>query len=581
MLDTAEPTETLKRTLEMINSERSRWKQRNNTIDVVLRQTSKALCALLAELKGYLSTQPELPQASQTIIQGGMANAEQRLTQLQQRLSNQQAFSTERKLAKQYAREAINLMESIIREATRTPENGMSDQLIDLPISDNLMADSLLRRLQEQRIIIQAIELEQKQKADVLQALYRLSLLVHRTQRLLLVASKFDATRLQTLAMQLMETAQSVQLHEDEELNFLQKGIERLEESLEDLEAEERRTWLRPVDFRWAGKRLKKLQRQETTQGRILAGLLVSLVGSGVIFISLTSITTILSTFSTVSQNNARLRKIDTYKALAKEVDSFIGLHNSKQDTETDLATLQESIATAVSIRDEAEDAKTPAGQEQYEKAKASLEELNKQRLTKDNEKGDRDQLYNQSFAKLTTLGAEIKANEAELLSSQSPGTMTGTQRLRALIINLANAAQDPTLLKHSRRLTVAAFAGALGSIMSILIRLDKMEEENLKNPFMVGALKPIIGAVFGVIVFMILTTNVIDFMPANFRLHNLPPSALPQIDEITGSMVKVQDPLGDIDSQELYKIFLVAFLAGFSERLASDTLQSVGKSKN
>jgi hypothetical protein len=104
------------------------------------------------------------------------------------------------------------------------------------------------------------------------------------------------------------------------------------------------------------------------------------------------------------------------------------------------------------------------------------------------------------------------------------------------------------------------------------------MDGKNVKNPFMVGALKPVIGAVFGIVTFMILSTNVIDFMPANFRLHSRPASMPGNPADPATDVITVRDPLGELDSQELYKIFLVAFLAGFSERLASDTLRSVDR---
>ncbi|MEO0409389.1 MAG: hypothetical protein AAF289_18760, partial [Cyanobacteria bacterium P01_A01_bin.135] len=87
-----------------------------------------------------------------------------------------------------------------------------------------------------------------------------------------------------------------------------------------------------------------------------------------------------------------------------------------------------------------------------------------------------------------------------------------------------------------------------------------------LNTPFALGFLKPFIGAVFGVIVFAVLSTKVVDILPAGFNIHEEVPE---------GTALQRRDPLGNIDSQEIYKIFVAAFIAGFSERLANDTLRA------
>ena len=156
-----------------------------------------------------------------------------------------------------------------------------------------------------------------------------------------------------------------------------------------------------------------------------------------------------------------------------------------------------------------------------------------------------------------------------------------GGNNANRFLRTIASFINNESLLNHLRRIILAAFAGAIGSMMSILIRLDKLDEENIKNPFLLGALKPVIGAVFGIAIFAILSTRVIDILPSNFYLYERPPGSLMNGDNTpvasqTGLTATSGDPLGNLDSQEFYKIFLIAFIAGFSERLASDTLKSV-----
>ena len=161
----------------------------------------------------------------------------------------------------------------------------------------------------------------------------------------------------------------------------------------------------------------------------------------------------------------------------------------------------------------------------------------------------------------------------------QSDGDSTGesatdtTDKERAKIFSTINQLlENQQISNHLNRILLAAFAGALGSMMSILIRLDQLDDEQLNYPYALGFLKPFIGAVFGVIVFAILSTKVVDVLPAGFNIH----------EEIaTESTTSNPDPLGSIDSQELYTIFVAAFIAGFSERLANDTLKPLVGERN
>lgn len=177
-----------------------------------------------------------------------------------------------------------------------------------------------------------------------------------------------------------------------------------------------------------------------------------------------------------------------------------------------------------------------------------------------------------------TTFGSESKIDENKSGSAtkQEPEDNSERDDENKLLQLLAEWTTNQGMINQSSRILMAAFAGSLGSIMSILIRLDELEKANTKTPFLTGALKPLIGSIFGIAVFAILSTRVIDILPSSFYLYDK------SLVETSGTQVDPPpDPLGDLDSQELYKIFLVAFLAGFSERLASDSLKSVGASRS
>lgn len=137
----------------------------------------------------------------------------------------------------------------------------------------------------------------------------------------------------------------------------------------------------------------------------------------------------------------------------------------------------------------------------------------------------------------------------------------------------LAQWLTGEALLRNVQRLVLAILAGIMGSAISILIRLDKLDDENIKDPFAFGALKPVVGGMFGVLAFAVVSTKVIDILPQGFEIYTENPTANGGSADSTNT-----DPLGPLDSQQFYKIFIIAFLAGFSERLVGDTLRSIDR---
>jgi len=100
-------------------------------------------------------------------------------------------------------------------------------------------------------------------------------------------------------------------------------------------------------------------------------------------------------------------------------------------------------------------------------------------------------------------------------------------------------------------RVFVVGASGALGSVVSILIRLKEFDVEFREIldpviPFLIGAFKPIIGASFGVFMYALISSGLIP-------LDTNPTDA-------TGR------------KEELF-YFAIAFTVGFSERLAKDVI--------
>lgn len=95
--------------------------------------------------------------------------------------------------------------------------------------------------------------------------------------------------------------------------------------------------------------------------------------------------------------------------------------------------------------------------------------------------------------------------------------------------------------------LTLVASAGALGSVISILTRIEKYQNKDYDDsmlPIFIGAAKPLIGASFGVLVFTLICANI--------------------------SPIQLS-PNANTPETKGFTFFSLAFLIGFSERFAHD----------
>lgn len=106
------------------------------------------------------------------------------------------------------------------------------------------------------------------------------------------------------------------------------------------------------------------------------------------------------------------------------------------------------------------------------------------------------------------------------------------------------------------RQLVWAISAGTLGSIISILIRIEEFQGRKYSDrivPFLTGLFKPIIGASFGILFFTLINSQLVVISGIS--------------DKETGSGNKKE-----------FLVFAICFVVGFSERLARDV---IGKAEN
>jgi hypothetical protein len=130
-------------------------------------------------------------------------------------------------------------------------------------------------------------------------------------------------------------------------------------------------------------------------------------------------------------------------------------------------------------------------------------------------------------------------------------GLMLGTTIVALAALLVGTQAELPWL--NNREFFGSLTAGALGAIVSVMSRIGQKRfrldyEVGRKYPIFLGCLRPAVGGLFAIALYFAVTSSLLD-------LFKLP-----------------TDP-----KDRLYFLLVIAFVAGFSERWARDTLLVVG----
>jgi hypothetical protein len=115
--------------------------------------------------------------------------------------------------------------------------------------------------------------------------------------------------------------------------------------------------------------------------------------------------------------------------------------------------------------------------------------------------------------------------------------------------------------------------AGTLGSIVSILIRIEDFQNKKYQDPatpFLIGGFKPIIGASFSIFFFTLISSELVQIPGINTRFV-IPSDSLSPEEIAVLSKIPVSN-----EGKEACFIFALAFLVGFSERLATDAISKM-----
>lgn len=145
-------------------------------------------------------------------------------------------------------------------------------------------------------------------------------------------------------------------------------------------------------------------------------------------------------------------------------------------------------------------------------------------------------------------------------VTSSHPPVNSSTSKMMAV---------SPTFLRPNKHLiwyalAYAATAGTLGSIASILLRIVDFRDQKYDDPlvpFFIGLFKPLIGLILGLFIASLIASDTVFKIDALITSDQNSPGALTN------------------EARHDLFIFSCAFLAGFSERFASDFLKKAESS--
>ncbi|MEQ9553709.1 MAG: hypothetical protein RIM23_29310 [Coleofasciculus sp. G3-WIS-01] len=185
----------------------------------------------------------------------------------------------------------------------------------------------------------------------------------------------------------------------------------------------------------------------------------------------------------------------------------------------------------------------------EIEQALARMEEPKRvlSSLTGESRQLSLEERISQIESTLTSLDNQVKA-QLQVMEEQNQADKELTITLPFGLETISLSPEDSQIIF---RVFVVGASGALGSVVSILIRLKEFDVEFREIldpviPFLIGAFKPIIGASFGVFLYTLISSGLVplDTNPTN----------------ATGR------------KEDLF-YFAIAFTVGFSERLAKDVI--------
>jgi len=578
---------------EVMSSLRAKQKALRKRRDIdynlgIAQQQLRRLSGLHSELQKIVDAVPIEDSEVLSDLQARSAQIQTQLSELASHWTHAEGILPNKKSLKRYLRDVLLQLQSVLNDVeTELAAIATAKPFVDI---HQEIFDSLSSAIARENQQVELGDFGRSRKSELLEKIHLLALQIYRFRQLTTEPRlKKKTERFEGIALQIQDTVNGLDIEEDNAAELLDSSTYVLERQLCQLEFNGRlQFFLLPAG--WFVNRYKDITRLQSVQSRVLSGLALSLIISGFTFSLFTLILTSASALASVSQNSIR-KAIDTNRAeLADSVQAFVTIEEEKEQEDIRATTVQAKI-DEVRERLEQEDARPkslsaptdtpdteepipePAAEPVLEGDEAELARLRERQAQLQDSifeiENERQRLLISMEERLENLSA------LTLQSKERPDDQNLTTMTRALY-DAANFLNQKELLNHLRRILLAAFSGAVGSMMSILIRLEQMDKEGIKNPFLLGALKPLLGAVFGVAVFAILSTGVIDIFPASFSLSEGRRETITGGESGEGPRSSIRDPLGELDPQELYTIFLVAFIAGFSERLASDTLKSV-----
>ncbi len=293
---------------------------------------------------------------------------------------------------------------------------------------------------------------------------------------------------------------------------------------------------------------------------------------------------------------------VSNYSALKEQLN--------KQILETDikLKNLKQTSADAVTNIMERKERGIPRKEKEIQKLETIISAISPNELIGQQERTSLVNQRLQAQKELDVLTKELSNYRRQRATADaSEGQVEAEQKRLQQALDQVTVDSKPTAIQKflaqlfdndvseilSQILWVAA-AGTLGSIVSILIRvIDQFNGKEYKDrltPFFLGFFKPVIGAAFGVLFLAIYNSEIVSLPFANRVNQTIalapanptgtPTNGTPATTGTGDTSIARWEQLEQRKStqarQEIFFLFAIAFVVGFSERLAKDTISKI-----
>lgn len=299
--------------MEVMNSLQAKQKalQKSRDIDYSLstaQQQLRRLSGLHSEIQKVVDAAPIEDSETLSDLQTRSAQVQTQLGDLATNWTQSDGILPNKKVLKRHLRDILLQLQSVLSDvATELVSLETAEQFIGI---HQEIFDSLSGAIARERQQVELGDFGRSRKSELLEQIHLLALQIYRFRQLTTEPRlRKQTARFDVIALQIQDTVNGLDIEDNNAAELLDSSTYVIERQLCQLEFNGRLQFLM-LPAGWVVNRYKDITRLQSVQSRVLSGLALSLLFSGVTFSLFTLILTSASALASASQNELQ-DKID------------------------------------------------------------------------------------------------------------------------------------------------------------------------------------------------------------------------------------------------------------------------------